>query len=658
MDFTLLREEGIEHIQSMSGRIWTDYNAHDPGITILEHLCYAITDLSYRLSFDMQDLLAHPPQSRERIKQFFTANEILTTHPVTINDYRKLIIDIEGVKNCWLEPLDDPITGLYRVLIEKEADIDDERVLDKVRRKLHSHRNLCEDFVEIKILPFEEISVYAELEIEDDADVNELTAKIYFELDSFIAPSIRKYSLKELIDKGEPIDEIFEGPPLENGFIDNDELNRFDRKPELHTSDLIHILLDIRGISAVKTIFVSSFLSREKEAWALQLSSGFTPAIKDLDAILKDHDIKFYKGGIFCGVDRAEVKKKADNTPKEPTKATAVASEKDMPIPAGHFRELSDYVTVQNDFPANYGIGEVGLPDSASDARKAHAKQLQAYLMFFDQILANYFSQLNRAKDLFSPHYTENRTYFVNMLSQVPGIEDEVDTDRERLQELTEDPETALQRRNRFLDHLMARFSEKFPNHLLLLHEKLSKELLQNKLDFLKAYPGISSNRGRAFNYISKDKTWNTNNVAGLKSRICAMLGIRDHKRKHLTETDVEGFHMIEHILLRPVKRAAAVDYQPDPYSFRISFVFPDWPMRCGEENFQKLIHDVLISETAAHIAFNVLWFDRDRMSAFEDEYRQWLEKLAEGSDAADVHATALIKFLENGRVVDEPEDE
>ena len=51
----MLRAEGLSHIQSLSHSLWTDYNAHDPGITTLEALCYAITELGYRSGFDMQD---------------------------------------------------------------------------------------------------------------------------------------------------------------------------------------------------------------------------------------------------------------------------------------------------------------------------------------------------------------------------------------------------------------------------------------------------------------------------------------------------------------------------------------------------------------------------------------------------------------------------
>jgi hypothetical protein len=37
-----------KHIVSLSSELWTDYEIHDPGITIMELLCYAITDLEYR----------------------------------------------------------------------------------------------------------------------------------------------------------------------------------------------------------------------------------------------------------------------------------------------------------------------------------------------------------------------------------------------------------------------------------------------------------------------------------------------------------------------------------------------------------------------------------------------------------------------------------
>ena len=60
LDYRLLREEGLAHIQRLSGKVWTDHNLHDPGITTLEILCYALTDLAYRTAFDTKDLMTGP----------------------------------------------------------------------------------------------------------------------------------------------------------------------------------------------------------------------------------------------------------------------------------------------------------------------------------------------------------------------------------------------------------------------------------------------------------------------------------------------------------------------------------------------------------------------------------------------------------------------
>ena len=126
MDYELLRQEGINYIQMVAGKVWTDFNAHDPGVTILEVLCYAITDLGYRASYDIKDLIAPDPDSSEdpAVRDFFTAAEILPSAPVTANDYRKLMIDVAvrnsepvckdvGVKNAWIEKANAPEHAIY-----------------------------------------------------------------------------------------------------------------------------------------------------------------------------------------------------------------------------------------------------------------------------------------------------------------------------------------------------------------------------------------------------------------------------------------------------------------------------------------------------------------------------------------------------------------
>ena len=54
----------------------------------------------------------------------------------------------------------------------------------------------------------------------------------------------------------------------------------------------------------------------------------------------------------------------------------------DAQLPKGLFHpDLGEHYSIQNDFPAVYGIGEGDLPDDVSDLRKAQMMQLRGYLM-------------------------------------------------------------------------------------------------------------------------------------------------------------------------------------------------------------------------------------------------------------------------------------
>jgi hypothetical protein len=106
-DFYQLRRAGVGFIEQLGSRWWTDYNTHDPGITTLEALCYALTDLAYRAAWDVRDLLAPEmpvadPANPFPGQAFFTAREILTVNPTTPDDFRRLLIDLDSVRNAWV----------------------------------------------------------------------------------------------------------------------------------------------------------------------------------------------------------------------------------------------------------------------------------------------------------------------------------------------------------------------------------------------------------------------------------------------------------------------------------------------------------------------------------------------------------------------------
>ncbi|NEP42587.1 MAG: hypothetical protein F6K35_26535 [Okeania sp. SIO2H7] len=381
-------------------------------------------------------------------------------------------------------------------------------------------------------------------------------AKIYFELDNFISPNLDFFGLTELLEQGKSPEVIFDGPPLEHGFIDDEQLESFTKKNELYTSDLIQIILDIEGIKIVRSIAISNKESpqpEEWEEWVLKLGSNFTPQLQDIDSLIAN--ITFDKRQIPSVSELDKVQSFLESLQQENTKLLSTTQIKDIPIPVGEYRELSDYESIQNDFPATYGIGEIGLPLSASPQRKAQAKQLQAYLMFFDQVLANYFAQLENTKDLFNYQTNEKITYFSQELDGVPGAVQIINSPLP-LPGGDNEEKINLDRKNRFLNHLMAQFAEIFTDYSLLLYSSIIEEsFIDNKITFLQNYPQISSNRNQAFNCINSSEVWDTDNVSGLKQRICSLLGIPyDQRTLALSNQsdEKEGFHIVEHILLRP----------------------------------------------------------------------------------------------------------
>ena len=291
--------------------------------------------------------------------------------------------------------------------------------------------------------------------------------------------------------------------------------------------------------------------------------------------------------------------------------------------------------------------------------------------------------------------------------------------------------------------------------------ERVADKVLHDKASFLKNIPELSSERGKGFNYKALDcgrpDVWDTNNVEGVKKRVCAYLGFPDHKRKTLTcppefeikiyriitdgrvQTyrlrldneagntllngvkdykqkvnaekdardlkeqilreniavstpdangyvrvqvkdredniglqsemipadeankmmeqiermafpdccDVEGFHVVEHILLRPKDDdyiplfdpviipdvlARKINATPtdllieDGYSFWITVAVPNWlPQFKNNVNAQYQFEQLVRRETPAHILVRFCWMSSKEMYQFETAYLQWL---------------------------------
>ncbi|MDF7816975.1 hypothetical protein P1X15_05185 [Runella sp. MFBS21] len=747
-DYTQLRALGMAYIEHLGSEFWTDYNTHDPGITTLHLLCYAITDLSLRTQLPIEDILTSSLGSQQALREaFLTADMILPTSPVTELDYRKLLIDVEGVRNAWLlkaeqrvyvncqtqhlqyeTPLaaisywtDFALQGLYDLLIEydevcfyeKEANAVEEckkNILKNVKNAYLENRCLGEDIRQIKEVPAQKIMICADVDIENDVNVAEVHARILFEIQHYLSPPIKRYSLQELQailkqspDQEVPFDVIFEGPLLQNGFILDTDLEAAQLRARVYTSDIINKVMGIelngkKAVKAIKKIRLNLLIKEEGTpckdwkpqdpegvAWCLHIPEGHQAQL-----CIEKTALNFFKNGILVSSTTHENNAYTQfrNLQKEFWEANKRTIEVPL-IPVGEVQAVEEYSSIVNDFPQTYGIGREGLPASTPLERQAKAKQFKAYLLFFDQLLANYLAQIKNLSKLFDPA-SEAGTYFSQKITDVKEVEllygnyAQLDDTLALIIEKWEGYPTNPIRKNRFLDHILARFAENFSEYAMLsfsLFEDFDgTKILKNKSDFIKNFyqrpsrDGVETsenwhqrsvtyfrnlNHAHAYNYCQSvngtPSVDNPLNITGVVRRIAGLLGISESEAQLTVSATDERIFLVEHILLRPdvanpAEKWFEVCTEPDcthcrpldPYSFRVSVVLPGYTERFSNISFRKYAERVIRKELPAHILARICWVSQSHLEEFVNRYKVWLELKSRMCEAPDLQAYAL----------------
>lgn len=568
LDFKSLKDKGIREIQKVGGEEWTDYNIHDPGVTILEQLCYALTELGFQANFDIKHLLASQ-EGQERVKDtFFTPAEILTCNALTTEDFRKLLIDrVWGLRDVWVKPLNlthehRQVRGTYLVLAETSPSVihtqdDEDRMKADLEQCLQEHSNLTEAFEEIIILERQEVYVDATIEIEDKADVNLIHAQVLFNLDRQITKPLPFYDLKTMLGEGYEINDLFDGPRLINGFVKEQDLK--EKTTFLDASKLIKSLTHIEGINKVMELrtkamhddgsfrFGQSRLTNKEITDGLLIDMNKVALLgrKMLPESAEGYQlIKYFKNGIPVQPFPREVIRhfRRLETDAMAVYFTAFQSSMDFEVQLGQPFDLGSYHSIQHQFPANYALGERGLPSNASQERKSWVKQLKAYLLFFEQILSGYFAQIEHFTALYSLDEDLRQTYFADDLASVPGIEDlffTIDDDdgaaefNEQVKrignQVLQKIDRFHERRHRFLDHLLARFGESVSNYGIdrfnyyYSKETHQRNLISSKIQLLEKIDKLSGNRAQSFD--QTQEYWGFNNISFIEQKVKIQLG-------------------------------------------------------------------------------------------------------------------------------------
>lgn len=572
-DFNALKEDGLDYIQASATSVWTNLNPSDPGITILDQVCYALTELGYCNDFSLKDILTRPDGKLEVEDQFYLPDQVLTSSPVTIEDYRKYLIDgVDGVNNALIKT----DQGLYRTWLLIDPAVTDAAIVDGICQAafycLNKRRNLGELFLLPQALQPTTHYVYGQIEIQNRSEAGNIINEISNAVAGFLFPKVTQTGYRQLMAAGQDINTIFNGPLLQKGWIDSQSLG--NKRDVLRLTELIQLAGAVSGVTAVRALTfdtpapgIKQIRSTANEILFVDIAGSVANGY--LDIVSKGSKVQ--AGGNSTPV--------ISNNLEQPELNMVFASQPELhsDLPSGKFRDINTYYSIQNTFPEIFGIGRDSRNENAASFKVAQSRQLKGYLLLFDQLLANQFSQLANVHNLFSfknsmtaapsdrqeyyavqnklqpkrqqypvPYRVFSPTYFCQSLYDVPHIrpllkgfetfnfslaslspkeqehkswkaykEDPYNPYMHGMMQFMEDDETAAVRRNDILDHLLARHGESpLLIDTIIDGSKYSGDVQKDRVIFKSLYLQnlglLSYFKQKAYNYLGASKLVDT----------------------------------------------------------------------------------------------------------------------------------------------------
>jgi hypothetical protein len=528
-DFQQLQRSALETIQRLSGNLWTDFNEHDPGVTIMDALNYAITELNYQCSFPLEDYL-NGSENGYKPDEFglFRPDQVYPSSPVTEQDYCKLIFDsVEEIAGLWMVKAEGVLPGIFDIildLIPTATDSDREEIYQKVFRIYHQNRNLCENLGKIHFREKEMLEMAGEIELDEDADVSEVLARAYFICAKYFNPGMKYHDLRELLSSNPNWPNLFDGPLLRSGIIDNDSV--MPAKMTFFISDVHYQIRKIKGVRTVKNIF----LTKDEVCYSdeIQCSDIFHSYTIRFPSTKQDVQLLLLKGNKealynFDEMVRWYKKLIVAEYGHQNQYAGLIGG---FSFTKGNYNNFSGYSSVQNDFPDFYGINDKGVPNYFDEKRKAQAKQLKGYLLAFDMAMAGSLHELNTLNQLLNIGSSLPKAIFPNLENTVSHWDELIDRDKYFIE-----PEDSvlykLKARNALFDLLDSIYGEKsllpFSDEFDVYHSDITNPLekINRRANFISNETNLIPERSRAVDLTVES----SDNVAGLKKWISLIMG-------------------------------------------------------------------------------------------------------------------------------------
>ncbi|OCQ22936.1 hypothetical protein A7985_02965 [Pseudoalteromonas luteoviolacea] len=686
-DLTRLRQQGIAQLQKLAPETWSDHNVFDPGITLLEVLAYVLSDLSYKLSYPVADLLEVDPQSDGAPDQFLTSDAVMFSHCVTLADYRRLFLDIPIIKNLDIQTSDktkngetcfDLMVQLYNYEPEQVV-----QVQNRIHHVFSQARCVTHQLGDIAFYNPADVKLGMKMVLENTNSIVDALVDILAKVALEISPTVKRYSATELFNMGMYVQDIYQGPRLNNGYILDSDLENTPIKKYLYSSDILDVLRQHQNIKQIEEFrFITEGGAQPGyEYWQVEVAEldptknnlapqlgfssdaffeGLSLVIEGQDYHLSEQEIAQIKLGIAAKLSEE-----------------SGGLEQSFAQSEGQYVHLSRYDSLQHELPKTYAVTEQMLNREIDSAQKAQLLQFKGYLHLFDQLLADQHKQIDilphvlalpqqqsfeflgmvldcmlaseaisesvlhkfwqRAISL--PHTQLSQAVTgisgVNHLIRVAmpsyleqGLQQQLEIDFSIAQ---------LTRLNDSAAHLLARFAIKLPNANLLKYREAFSF-------YMSALSGCELDPSHEEDLLTRlvllrqyiDKCRLLNEIGTLGHNRCRGFNYlsKSPKTAHLSSLSQLvmrnlGFSHQGQMPLATHNRESFYllegDLISEQQSETLFFVLPNWTTRLNNENFQRLVESQIVQHVPLHMTVRCVWLQREQMSLFERLYYGWL---------------------------------
>ncbi|CNH73017.1 Uncharacterised protein [Yersinia pekkanenii] len=600
--FDTLLSQAHQVVEEHAGKLWTDTTEHDPGVTMLEGFSYGASDLAYRHTLPLQDLLT--PESAEQqgegvFPTEFGPHRALTCGPITADDYRRSLLDLHSsdwpaetahddddflFRNVQLvrEPEDQRYTywydtekreysfasgddakkltlrGNYWLYLEptRQTQLNLATAKEQLSDFLADNRNIGESVSHIIWLKPVDFPLLLDIELDDDIqNIPSVFANVYTRVEQYLMPRALRYSTQSLQQQGMSNEDIFEGPQLKHGWIPELPARRdYTKGVTLNLSRLVNSLLDIDGVKNVSRMILDSrgdnaqITPVANEAWSWQISAGYYPQLWGVDPInqLVQSVRMMAKGGINVTADVQDI---IDSLPH----ASLIQN---LPVILGYgqHRDVGSYHPVSDTLPPCYGLQQSLSTQPESERIRA----LHQFMLPFEQLLANGCQQLAMLPQLLAFQRTGTQVWGEQWPFKSGSVNDEAHQAYAAglklwLKGIAQDTEQELN----IINYLLGYFATQRAPCLLTLDPG----------DFLAVQQG----------YLAQQTvlTYHRDNiridqVSPLQKRIAARMGLGGELFHSQPDLSQLPFYLIEHRALLPIKPNAEFDAEQQPDSVRI----------------------------------------------------------------------------------------